>query len=946
MHTYTGGRITALGQAVLPVKYQGSHKHLKAYVVDSAGPNLLGRNWMAELGIRLTNVHAVKSTPDDIRAILNEFAAVFEPGLGTYSGPPIHLDVNASVAPKFCKARPVPFALRDKVDAEIDRLVKDGIYKPVSYSHWATPLVPVLKSNGKIRLCGDYKCTANQAVNREIYPMPTVEEIFSKLAGSKLFCKIDLSQAFQQLTLDETSQELCTVNTSKGLFRVTRLPFGISSSPAIFQREMDTLLCNIPGVVYFIDDVLVAAPTMDELKKRLKETLSRLARVGLRAQLDKCAFAQEEVVYLGYKINSAGIHPTDDKVKAIRDAPEPTDVIGIRQFVGLIMYYSRFIPNHAQLLGPLYDLLRKDANWNWGTKERQAFEDAKQAVTNDSVLTHFDPQLPITLACDASPTGIACCLSNVINGIEKPVMFISRRLTKAEANYSQLQREGLSIVFGVTRLRQFLLGRHFTIITDNQPIVTLFNAEKALPAVAASRVLRWSLTLANYDYTIKHRKAALHANVDAMSRLLPVDLVEPTSTENPQENVLYLMHEEAMPIREETLRQQTARDPLLTKVIDYVRNDSWPTQLDGVLAAYYRKRLELSCDRGLLLWGGRVVIPSMSQQHVIEELHAGHVGSTHMKQLARSYVYWYNIDDDIERKVATCDTCRQHANQPSAETIRPWPHARIWSRLHIDFCGPIDGYMILVMIDAGSKFLDAIPMRNANTTETISALRTLMATHGLVDVIVSDNGTVFTSREFDTFLKSNGIRHLRTPPYSPCSNGLCERMVQVVKNGLHKHQHGDIHQRLATVLLNYRRMPLTTMGNMSPAEMLFHRRIKTRIDLLRNDNRNASEAAQEKWPGVHKRTQSFAPGDPVYMRKYVGEEKWATGIVSEQRSPHSILVTKKDGAVSHHAPRQLRRRVSNNVHDDDWVDDIMPTTTPAVLRRSERAHKPPERLEL
>jgi hypothetical protein len=121
---------------------------------------------------------------------------------------------------------------------------------------------------------------------------------------------------------------------------------------------------------------------------------------------------------------------------------------------------------------------------------------------------------------------------------------------------------------------------------------------------------------------------------------------------------------------------------------------------------------------------------------------------------------------------------------PPSEAIRPWPHARIWSRLHIDFCGPIDGYMILVMVDAGSKYLDAVPMRYANVTETVRALRTLMATHGLVDTVVSDNGSVFTSYEYAKFLKRNGIRHLLTPPYSPCSNGMCERMVQVVKTGI------------------------------------------------------------------------------------------------------------------------------------------------------------------
>ena len=202
--------------------------------------------------------------------------------------------------------------------------------------------------------------------------MPTVEEMFSKLANSSLFCKIDLSQAFQQLALDEQSQELVTVNTSKEIFYVTRLTYGVSSSPAIFQREMKNLLSGIPGVVYFIDDVLVSASTMAELKQRLREILSRLAHTGLCAQLEKCVFAQTSVTYLGYRIDKDGLHPTEEKVKALTNAPEPSNVSQLRQFIGLIMYYSPFIDNHAQLLGPLYDLLRKDVQWQWGLREQQA----------------------------------------------------------------------------------------------------------------------------------------------------------------------------------------------------------------------------------------------------------------------------------------------------------------------------------------------------------------------------------------------------------------------------------------------------------------------------------------------------------------------------------------------------------------------------------------------
>ena len=154
----------------------------------------------------------------------------------------VPLNVNQEACPKYFKPRPVSLALKDKVEEELDTLVAEGILLPVQFSKWAAPIVPVVKHNGSIRICGDFKVTINQVSCLDSYPLPRIEELFAKLLGGKYFSKLDLSQAYLQLPLEESSKEFVTINTHKGLFRYNRLPFGVASAPAIFQRYMETLL--------------------------------------------------------------------------------------------------------------------------------------------------------------------------------------------------------------------------------------------------------------------------------------------------------------------------------------------------------------------------------------------------------------------------------------------------------------------------------------------------------------------------------------------------------------------------------------------------------------------------------------------------------------------------------------------------------------------------------
>ena len=219
-----------------------------------------------------------------------KYAELFSEELGTIKTFCAELNVDPAVKPKFFKAHTVPFALRTAIEDELDRLEREGIIERVTHSEWATPIVAVPKPDSRVHLCGDFKVTVNQALAVDQYPLPKVDDLLATLAGGKRFTKLDLKQAYLQLELHSDSQEYCTVNTHRGLYRFKRLPFGIASAPALFQRVMDTILQGVPGTMCYIDDILVTGATTDEHLRNLDEVLRRLQKYGIRMKRSKCSF--------------------------------------------------------------------------------------------------------------------------------------------------------------------------------------------------------------------------------------------------------------------------------------------------------------------------------------------------------------------------------------------------------------------------------------------------------------------------------------------------------------------------------------------------------------------------------------------------------------------------------------------------------------------------------
>ena len=521
----------------------------------------------------------------------------------------------------------------------------------------------------------------------------------------------------------------------------------------------------------------------------------------------------------------------------IHEAPAPKDVSQLKSFLGLLNYYCKFLPNLSTTLAPLYKLLQKKTNWQWGPEQQAAFDKAKQSLTSDSLLVQYDPDKDLVLACDASPYVFGAMLSHKMeNGDDKPIAFVSRTLAIAERHYSQLDKESLAIIFGVKKFHQYLCGKQFTILSDYKPLQYLFKESNPMPAMASARIQRWAITLAAYDYKIVYKPGSKHANADMLSRLpLPQT---PSEIGIIGETILLMDMLQSIPVTAQQIKQWTDRDPVMSAVRSFVLN-GWPTETIDLkpedVKPYQHRKAQLSLHEGCLMWGNRVVVPPPGRSKLIEQLHDYHPGMSRMKNLARSFVWWPGIDQDIEDTVKACVPCQQARQLPPPAPLQPWEWpARPWARLRSDYAGPLLGHMFLILVDAHSKWMEVKLVKTATSTITIEHLRNIFATHGLPEMLETDNASYFTSTEFQDFMKLNGVRHVTSAPYHPATNGLAERAVQTVKQFLKKPSSDSLQTRLSRFLLQYRITPHTTTGT-SPPELLLGRRPCTQLDLVLTD---------------------------------------------------------------------------------------------------------------
>jgi len=952
LNSYSNNNVPVLGQIDVVVNYEGQEAVLPLVITSGNKVSLLGRNWMRCVKLNWKKVFDTFSVSNSsVQSVVNKYDSVFQQDvdkLNTIKNFQADVKLRTETTPVFKKARPVPYALRSKVEESLDKAEKEGILKKVKSSKWASPIVVVPKGNGAVRVCGDYKVTVNQSVEEDTYPLPTAEDLFATLAGGTVFTKLDLSNAYQQLELTEQSRELLTINTHKGLYQYQRLPYGVTTAPAIFQSVMDQMLNGLEHVCCFIDDILISSATLEEHKVQLEQVLQRLQENGVLVNKSKCEFAVPEVQYLGHRIDADGLHPTDEKVEAIRNAKTPTNVSELKTFLGIVTYYHRFIPNLSTTFAPLYDLLKKDTLWKWTSECDAAVTKVKEHLSSGQLLVHYDTAKPLVLATDASPHGVGAVISHIMeNGEERPIAYASRSLTPAEKNYSQIEKEALGIIFGVRKFHKYLYGRKFTLVTDHQPLTIILSPKKEVPTLSALRLQRWSLILMSYNYTIQYRRSEQHGNADMLSRFPEQAGDKPLASELP---INYFSWVNELPVTADDIREETRKDPLLSRVYHYTMNGWADKPPDPDLKPYFTRKDQLSTEQGCLLWGMRVIIPPKFRTQIIQELHHEHTGIVRMKALARNYLWYPGLDNDIECAAKACEVCSALRKNPAPAPFTPWTFpARVWERIHVDFA-TLKGTDYLILIDSHSKWIEVEMMNSTTASKTIEVIRHWFSSYGLPMEVVSDNGPQFGSAEFNDFLQRNGVKHTLSPPYHPSSNGAAERSVQIVKDNLKKHllaEHKNLEPKLTTkqkldnFLLTYRTIPHTITGR-TPAELFLKREVRTRFSLLKPDlNRRVMEKQETQMrnqatPSTTLR--EFHEKEDVLVRDYTGgKEKWVQGTVTEKLGAQRYYVNTGTRTRHCHVDQMLKSYVKPRVTEvDDRSEEMRRTVLPLENSRDER----------
>ena len=420
------------------------------------------------------------------------------------------------------------------------------------------------------------------------------------------------------------------------------------------------------------------------------------------------------------------------------------------------------------------------------------------------------------------------------------------------------------------------------------------------------------------------------------------------------------------PVTAKQVKEWTDKDPILSKVRTKIQQGDRTPDDNPQIQPYVKRIDELSTQDGCLMWGTRIVIPQAGQEQVLTLLHEGHPGILRMKRIARGMVWWPNIDAEIETKVKDCESCQLVQKTPTTAPLHPWEWPnRPWSRIHIDHAGPFMGKIFLVLVDAHSKWMDVHIVPSTNSSSVISILRSTFATHGLPEVVVSDNGSAFTSLEFRTFLKKNGIKQITSAPYHPATNGLAERAVQTVKNALKKGNTKDLPTTLARFLFHYRTTPHSTTG-LTPAEMLMGRPLRTHLDLLKPDIKARVETAQEAQKRYHDKrgakNRSFSEGDQVFVQNFGAGPKWIAGTVTSRQGPLTYKIELENRQICRRHIDHIRTRtvtlentptdnlppivldVPGAPESNDNTNEPMENRAPDIpLRRSTRFRQPPNR---
>ena len=742
------------------------------------------------------------------------------------------IDLQSSAKLPVAKLYQLPEDQRQVLLDTLDRETKAGRIRP-SNASYGSPMFFVPKKDGRHRMVVDYR-RLNEGTIPDVYPLPLIDQITNELSGAKYFTKLDLVGAYQLLRVAEGYEHLTAFRTQYGMYESLVVRDGLRNAPAVFQHFLNDVFRGIlgRGVTIYIDDILIYAPNLEELRKTTVEVFDIIRKASLYLKASKCEFEKDSITFLGFVISANGIETDPAKVEAVVTFPIPRGLRDARSFLGLVGYYRRFVPKFSDIGAPISSLSKKDREFEWGEEQQKAFDKLKELMVKAPVLAHFHVGRKTLLQADASFFGWGFIISqiNPDTGMEHPVAIYSGRFSGAQLNYTTREKEFLAIVEAFRRCRHMLLQVHTTVLTDHLNLKYWMEPRELNP-----RQARWVEIISPFRLEIVYRPGKLAVMPDALSRrsdyhptiddkaqnfvqALPSFQKDPETMNDP--TTLRALQRQMNPtfedlVSEDEIRIGLAKDttvaPIRHDMMSIIcrrckhqachdlKNHS--TTLEDLRRKSRNQSLQDPSwsPQGLLRVDSRLYIPDHGdiRLRIMKSRHdsplAGHQGYAKTVELiSRNYV-WFGMNKDIETYISGCAVCQRtkQSKQGRAGLLKTLEiPIRPWSDVSMDFIEPLPkskGFdSILVIVDRLTKWAIFIPTHTRIGSAKLAdlLLEHLVSQHGLPNNIVSDRGSKFTSHLWRYLTSRLGISLQLSTSYHPQTDGQTERVNQVVEQYL------------------------------------------------------------------------------------------------------------------------------------------------------------------
>ena len=662
---------------------------------------------------------------------------------------------------------------KEVLHAKLKAFKEKGWIQP-SDSEWATVALVVPKKDLTWRVCIDYR-DLNAISEMDAYPLPRIEDLFTKLSRAQWFTKVDLKSGFHQIPMSEESVKFTAFRIGIPLdgcshYEWTVMPMGLSTAPASFQRWMEKSLEGLEeSTLVYLDDVLIYSETEQQHRTDVRRVLQRFKEKSMLVKLSKSEFAKQEIQFLGHIVAGGQLRVDEDKLNKLALWKSPlTTPKQVRQLMGFLSYYRAFVPNFATITAPLTDLLKgKGKAIEWTEAAEAAMQEAKRQLWDACSRYAWDSQRENRVTTDASGTGIGAILEQKVEGVRwAPVSFWSRKLAAAETRYSVTDQEWLAVVEAITRQwRHWLKGRRFVLRTDHGPLrqILMKKGEEF-----SNRQMRWFEKLSDFTFEVMHLPGSDNKAADALSRVHVVSALE--VGEEAKQHQLRGWEE---------IREAADRDP------EYVRERGKVEQGLPHRGKEVRQGVIIDqVDRILVPRGTALRAKLVLEAH--EPPFCGHFGAKRTQEIVSRSFWWPELPGDVERIVRTCDVCQRGQNRrkgdeaPIEAIVAEGP----WQVVTIDFLSGFvpsipGGWQGCVVVC--NRFSRMMHVKECNTHPTAKEAASLfiqlvVRAHGVPRKIISDRGTQFESVLWYEVMQKMGSKVALATTHHPQTNGLTERM--------------------------------------------------------------------------------------------------------------------------------------------------------------------------